>query len=250
MKNILSYISNNSRFIINISVVILILVLLFSLKQCANNINTLEEYKKTLSLKDQQIQYWKDSAGRSHAKVQEIVASEEVIRTVYKKELDSIAHILDIKAKQIKEYISVITNSKGNGSGTLIIHDTVTKQTSDSVLIHDTTGYSLKVYDGYLNFNADINKNLTYTYQYSFIDSLGITKYYKKRGLFGLKKDYYVDVFSSNKNTTITGLKQFRISDIQKPKPFSLTVGAGASFINGAIRPTISATLGITIIRF
>jgi hypothetical protein len=168
--------------------------------------------------------------------------------------LDSVAKTLDIKAKQISEYTQIISSASGKGSGSLQYRDTgrlvLLPGEKVPVLIRDTLGSELKVDDGYLKFNALIKKDQSFDYHYIFNDSLNYTKYTKNTGFLGLKKESYIDIYSTNKNATITGIKQFRVSDIQKNKKFSLVLGPGIAWNGTNFIPSVNATFGIKLISF
>lgn len=250
INNFFSFLQTNSNTVKNILLIVLLIFVLLSLKKCNDNKNIINDFKKVTELQKQQIKYWQDDSGRVHSQIEAISADKVVIQTLYKKELDSLGKELKVKSDQIKEYVSIISQSHGEGEGHLEqVTDTVYKYNSTTKI--KIVRSVLPVNDGYLNFVANINKDSSFKYHYTYTDSLSIKKYTVKYGLFNLKERTYLDVTSKNKNAKITGLTQFSVDDNIKTKRFSVVLGPGLSWTGGTtVKPTVNLTVGVKLFSF
>jgi len=253
LDNILKWFEKYKKQFIVFSFILLILLLIVSIRGCMNNSiskNNLKIVNDSLNMK---IVNFTDKNNNIHSQVKELQITNKELNTVnsnlksyYDFKLDSLSKVLKIREKQIHTYLTIISSSTGEGFGKV---DTL----YDTVLLPNKplSYYSVASDDGYLKYNG-ILKEGNFSYKYSYIDSLNVIRFYKKKGLLGWRKEYYWDVSSYNKNSKIIGLEQFSKVTNNKYKIFSVVVGPNIS-LSTDLKPKIlpiSITIGIKLIEF
>lgn len=213
-----------------IMLIVVGLYAIYATKSCRHQVienNTLIEAIKD---KEAKIVYYKDQTGKEHARVNQVTASKKQIEFLFKGKLDSVSKELNIKSKQITDYIQVINSTAGKFTSkvdTFFTPGVVVKiQGKDSIVkTIDYLGTNYK--DAWLDFKAKI-KNGTFEGQYTIKDSLELVSYWKRTGFLGLgKKDYFIDISSKNPNSKIQNAKNFKI---QSPKDNKIGIGIIGGF--------------------
>lgn len=140
-----------------------------------------------------------DSEGVEHALISEtdnFIRSYEHLKDSARREMDSITRLLDIKNKQLKEYVSYNATLKDS-----LLR--ATHQTDTSYVYEDKYAkIEFNVPNKYFNFSYDARVNYA--------------TYYKRDWFLGPKK-HYVDLWVSDPRATINGVKRLKI---QPDEPF------------------------------
>lgn len=203
---------------------------IFATKSCRSKVIENNILVEAIKDKEAKIFYYKDQSGKEHARANQVTASKKQIEYLFRGKLDSISKELDIKSKQITDYIQISNSTGGNFSSKI---DTFYKTSyipvkgKDSIV--KTIDYlGTKYNDTWLDFKAKI-KNGTFDAEYTIKDSLDIVSYWKRTGFLGLgRKDYFIDISSKNPNTKIQNAKNFKISTQKDNKiGFGLIGGYG-----------------------
>lgn len=145
------------------------------------------------------IGHYKDKAGAEHTTVLQDKESLEVMRIAFGRQLDSVAKLIGIKDRRIKE----LEFSKIKMSGQLaakVVRDT----------IHDTPTVTLR-YDNSAIEAIIKQRGDSATMTYSVHFDLQRVVYWKRRWFLG-KKHYIVDETCPDSNIHITNLKGFKIN--------------------------------------
>jgi hypothetical protein len=177
-----------------VAIVALVLLLIGAVKSCFNP--PADPILGVVNLSDS-VTYWKDAAGREHARA--VIAENSVAelrgneRTAHL--LDSVLRTLNIQAKQLQSITALSMEARGRVAVRI---DTIPPSGGNPAYAYSGT-------DGYLTFDADTRRGAFLNYTYA--DSIIMAGYYKRRPLFrgGLagKKDLYIDAYSMNKNARI-----------------------------------------------
>jgi hypothetical protein len=183
----------------------------------------------------QETKRWIDKEGKSRAEIQTISASQDVIKSVYESEIDSLRKsISDIgrNGRNLNEATTISTETRDS----LIlktVFDTVV--VNNEIKVNETLKYSDKWLD--LEYFPS-NQSLTYASR----DSLSIVKYEKKQG-FLKPRITSIQVINHNPRSSVTGIRQFEITP--KSKRFDFGLQAGYGFTNNGMSPYVG--IGFTI---
>jgi len=157
-------------------------------------------------------------------------ASYEISEILYKNEKDSLAKLLKVKPKTIKEYVSVSSDIKAD-----------LDLKTDSFINPNTKvvdSLQLSYNDSWISVNGKIDSKGS-KLSISGKDSLLMTKY--KRG-----NDIIVDVRNTNKYIHLTGASSLTITpDREKVIKISPFLGIGYDPFDGKVHPV--AGVGITV---
>ena len=210
-----------------------------------------DSYQTAIQLKDQSIKSYKDDSGRFHATEISQISSYNVLKSLYSKELDSTAKTLKIKDNRINEFIQAgfVTHNSGSGK---FIHDT------SKIAIHDTINGVVKIEDdsltidddGHLNFKLLTFTDGDYDWSYSYKDTLNYVSHKEKYGFLNLKSRMLVDFSMSNKNSKVVGIKQFKVSDIEPNKHFSVGPYIGIQYDGKLFTPSAGISVQYSLFKF
>lgn len=228
-----------SRLSLLLTALLAITIILFAIER-RSRLNLRDDFRSSQNLHGlalKEAKFWKDDAGKAHAQVEVATSNLEVAKTVLGDELQSIAkEVSGLKKnlKNLESYINLQTTTSG----------TITTGLRDTVLIHDSTKTLAKAFsweDKWTNINGiitDTNLELNYRVR----DSLTFVTYWKKNGFFK-KPSLMLDAISCNPNSTITGIRNVKITTQPRRKPrLGFYLGYGVGF-DGRIRP--SAGVGL-----
>ncbi|MEO6303066.1 MAG: DUF6549 family protein [Bacteroidia bacterium] len=225
--------------------IVVCLYALFATKSCMQNKEKATQLSTAIQSKNDTITYWKDKTDIEHAKASSVVASLDNMKAIYQSKIDSITKKLNIKEKQITDFVGVSTETKGKFKSkvdTIFLerepeyfdssyYDGIDIAGPNDLPAIDTVTPKIdylesKYIDKWLTFHAKI-KNGTLTGDYNLKDSITILGYWKKSGFLNLgRKNYFIDVSSSNPNTHIENVSNFHITSEPKRK-------IGLGFIGG-----------------
>lgn len=230
--------------------IIIICLLLFVIKSCNDKKQISKSFDTTLSLKDQEVKQYKDDNGKLHSTIQENTGDFNTMKIVYKKQLDSISKALKIKDDKIKEVTQELFVAENTGFGqldtdTIYSHDTINKLKIDTLEFR-----GLKVDDKYLDFTADIYKNGKFEWKYKYNDTLTTVKHTENYGFLNLRTRTLVDVSMANKNSTVTGIKQFKIEDKSKIDKISIGPYIGIMYDGSSFKPNVGFGIQYSILKF
>jgi hypothetical protein len=167
----------------------------------------------------QTVTSWQDSEGRARAEVKSISAQSDIVKSVYKTEIDSLRKLIPDIGRKGKGLIEATTVSTQIRDSIILktIYDTIVVKNKIQVI--ETLTYA----DKWIDFRYRLDHSILV---YTVRDSLSIVKYNKKQGLFKPKMTS-VQVVSHNPNSSITGLSQFEVEHKPKKIQFGLQLGYG-----------------------
>lgn len=217
--------------------ILLLILSIATVKSCLTQTPVFPTLKTITEIKDDSASYWKDAYGREHAQKEVAEAKYETIKAVYGPVIDSVLKGLKIQGKQMESLnIAGISNSNHVALSVDTIH-------KDS-----TTEYRFHYDDKWIKLAGIIGQNSAL--DYTTYDSLIITSYYKRSGFLGLgKKTSYVDAYSLNPHSHITGMQSIRIAT-EKPKRFGLGPYVGYGWNGRQWAPNIGFGLNFSILKF
>lgn len=214
--------------------------------------NTNKDLDNLINNQDSTIKTYKDQNGQLHTQIQIAAGNKDAIDIYYKKQIDSLSSIIKIKNNQILDYTRIIKTTSGSFAtkiDTLLVHDTTIIAGKQNIIID--TNLIMPYKDNWLDFRGIYSpKHQSFDVNYTITDSLSFITFEKKIGFLNLgRTEYYLDVFSSNPNETITNLKSFKV--IETPaKRFSIGPWVGVTYWGGNFTPVIGIGVGYGIIRF
>lgn len=229
-------------------VIVFAAIAFFSIRGCVQSKSEKHAFEDAIAARDSKIDFWKSSDSISHAKAKTVMADKEALDILYKSQMDSISKVLGIKNKQISEYTQIIQiiSGKINAPVEPIYKDSLIYiNGKDSLIkVYDFSGIVFK--DKWIDLKATIKKGI-FDADYKVKDSLNIVGYWKKTGFLNLgKKEYYLDISSSNPNATIENVKNFRVTSAPQNK-FGIGVigGYGVNLSAPLSKPTPFVGIGV-----
>jgi len=251
-KKITDFYDKNKSKINIVVIVFLILLSIIGIRGCINNNIVAKNLKIANDSLNMKILEYVDENNNIHARVRELELSKnelnslnENLKNHYINKIDSLAKVLNVKNKEIQNYIIIIAKSTGTGKGRI---DTIYQPSKANGI---DTSYKFNSNDGFLVYNGILNKGgLTYDYEYTML--LNAVRISKNKGFLGLNKEYYWDISTNNKNAKIIGLEQFSQTPVSKLKRFSMVVGPSVGLTNNfnfGFQP-ITVTIGLKIVDF
>ncbi len=194
---------NWSPIIKTIVIIALIGLIIFLLLKVRDKNETIAQFKDAVSGKEYQMSQLKTTIGNLSGQVQQTQANKEVIQAVKKKLIDSLSKILKVKPNSIQGITTVSTETKGDYKAPIV------EDKSDDI---DTTKkhYGFKYSDGYLSFDGKFTSDKdTVSGDYNYKDTLAFAKRVEGNKVF-------INAFSKNKKTNITGMTSFDIAPAKK----------------------------------
>ena len=198
----------------------------------------LQQVNQVIQTQTDSLSVYKAKYGTEHAQRLAVEGSYTVLKNYYNDLLDSISRRTVAKQKNIKAVATAGVEAIGE-----IALKVDTVYTRDTLKIYNFT-YS----DRWINLSGNIGNqnNLTYkTY-----DSIVLTTYAKPSGFLGLgKKHTYVDGYSLNPHSRITGLQSLLLTS-ERDKKFGIGIQAGCGYNGGQWAPFIGIGIQYSLIRF
>ncbi|WP_343302838.1 DUF6549 family protein [Chitinophaga niabensis] len=219
------------RFII---VALLVVIGILATRSCHRKEKVITSIETIQDIRDDSVRFWQDLAGREHAEKQVAEGSISALKIYYKSEIDSLKRIFRMKENALQSFVSAQTETKGS---VVLKVDTVYGDTSKTYQFH----YD----DRWISLQGEIAKEPFI--RYSVRDSITFVTYSKKKGLF--TKETYVDGFSQNPNTRITGLTGIRVNNA-KSKRFGVGPYAGYGFNGTRWTPSAGIAIQYSLINF
>lgn len=231
---------------------ILAIVLLFSQcnscknkKKLLDSINDVQIFKGQLSDKDYQLKTWKAKDSTNVAEIRTLKVDKSVLI-----EMNDDLYT-QLKAKGIKKpekNVTGITVVKTETRDKIITRvDTLYQNTATGKTEYQNTDtLAFSYVSKYLKLNGKLYNHIA-EIDYTKSDSLYLVRQNRKRWFLGSNKTF-LTVFSTDKNTTVTGLQNVEISPLKRR--FNLSVGGGYVFDGKQFKPAIGIYLGATIFRF
>jgi hypothetical protein len=212
----------------------LVIATSFAISKC-NKKKEVTHTIKQQAVKDAPVQHYTDNAGTDHAAKPVAEAQDnEAMLDYYQSIIDSQATLLDVKSKYIKEHLSVGTVSTGSVNGTAQDYDEKAQPCPDSLQFMDRW------------FKGIASKDTGWHLNYQVKDSIVFNQYEKKKGWFS--RQLFMDGYSLNPNTRITGLSNIKITPAKK------RWGIGATIIvtydGSKWKPVAGVGLQYNFIRF
>lgn len=145
-----------------------------------------------------------------------IITPEQVKHSGVPKLVDSVAQIMDIKAKEISEVMAINSTLAGRVKALKVENDSLKRKTYEF-----RTKYLQAVF-------TENDSTLDYTYN----SDITIVKHEKKTGFLGLgPTEYVTDISSPDSQMTFNGLKQYTIKTQENPKRVGLGLQIGGGYI-------------------
>lgn len=207
----------------------------FDIKKNMANGKTVFQYDKVIEkqIDMEGVKVWMDKYNNEHLALESIKV-KDVVMQLY---ADSLAHLLNITAKQVQAISNIKTSMEFKN-----------KLKVDTVYIDSTHQYQTFVWnDKWISIKGDIGN--TDSILITGTDTLTKVDYWKRKWLLGAKH-YYVDISNENPYIKLTGLKSVEIQSKKKTRlgigPY---IGIGYN-INGTNvidfkKPQVSFGIGI-----
>lgn len=215
-------------------VFLLIVVATLSLRSCFRKERENIVLKEAVQIKEDSTSFWIDSLGRTHAQKRNIEADLASLRTLYHVQIDSLTAALEIKDKELQGVI--MTSS----SATAKVIPKV-----DTIRVDSSIGYKFRYNDKWLTLEGIISKDPYISY--AFRDSLVLTTYTKRTGIF--RKEVYVDGYSLNPNVRITNITGIRVAT-QNTSRLGFGPYVGYGWTGQKWQPNIGVSFHYSLIRF
>lgn len=188
-------------------------------------------------IRDDSINYWKDVAGREHAQKIMAVAEMNVIKEVYGPFMDSVLHALGNINGQLNQVTVMGVASTGR-----------VQLRVDTIYIDSTQAMNFNYKDRWIDITGTIGRE-SYL-QYSTFDSLIVSSFTKRRGFLGLgRKDTYIDAYSLNPHSKISGLQGIQIAK-ERPRRFGVGPYVGFGYAGGRWWPMMGFGLNYSLLKF
>lgn len=213
---------------------LLIIITALSLRSCLRKEKENIALQNAVLIKEDSTSFWKDSLGRVHAQKRQLEGNINSLRTLYKAQLDSIARTLKIKENDIQG----VTMLKTTGSGSLT-------PKIDTLTVDSSFQYKFSYSDKWLTLDGIISSKPLLRYSYS--DSLIITTYSKRLGLF--RRQTYLDAYSLNPNLHIANVTGIKVTPLPSGR-FGFGPYFGYGFNGHELGFTFGLSVHYSLIRF
>lgn len=214
---------------------ILLLLLAGAVKSCISPAAVISPIQ---IVKSDSVQYWKDVAGREHARAQVSEGNYATLRAYNDKLIDSVIATLKIQGKQLEGITAIGTQTRA-----------VIVPKVDTVLVHDQPALHFSYNDRWIDIDGVLPAGAP---QITYItrDSLIFTHYRKRTGFLGLGRTVtYLDGYSINPNSKVTGVTDLRfVTD--KPKRFGIGPYIGYGYDGLRWAPSMGISLQYSLIKF
>lgn len=216
-------------------IILLISLGVFLVIQNFRKSNVIRKMNSISKIDHHKYEAWKDSLGRSHAKIKLQDEYITQLTSEYRNIIEENSKLLKVKPSDIKQVTKITTK---------------TSDSFKSRINKDTFSYS----DGYIGITGTIQKDSLggiISGSYIYIDTANYIIYYKRTKFLGIttKKELTLDVYFNNPNTFITGVTNISLKDYTKPKRIGLGIQTGVTYINGSIQPYIGVGIQYTLIQ-
>lgn len=221
IKKIIEWFKTNSNKLLFLLILIVGITITHSLFKRDNDIitSTIIDY--------QEVKKWRDKYNNEHNTVKQL----QLDKNNFKKQVDSISKLLEVKPKDINSVTSVTTKT-----------DTIFK--SKLVYIDSLKSFGFSKKDNYLALSGLINREDTIiSVQLITVDTLTFIPY-KKRNFF--KETYVVDI--TNKNPYNKIISGYSYAQTEKIKRWGIGPNIGYDPLNNKI--TYGIGIQYNIIRF
>ncbi len=215
-------------------VFLLIAIAALALRSCFRKERENIVLQEAVQIKEDSTSFWKDYAGREHAQKRELEADIQTIKILYRSQVDSLTTLLNIQAKDLQSVAIVKTSA----SGSIV-------PTVDTVLIDSTYSYPFHYSDKWLTLDGVISSQPFIRYLFS--DSLIVTSYTKRTGLF--KRQTFIDAYSLNPNVRFQNITGIRIRDVNTRR-FGFGPYVGFGWDGMRLRPSAGLSFHYSLIRF
>lgn len=209
------------------------------MRSCGTAIKKVIQKDVVIEQRSDSLQHYKDAYGTEHAQLSEARANTAGLRQMYGSYIDTLTARLDIKEKQLQAFATIGTQTTGS------VQLAITKEASDAGDTVRRFSYS----DRWLDvtgavYDAPHLSQLTYAIR----DSLTYTSYWRRTWFLG-RKSYYIDAYSLNPATTITGLTGARVAQ-EKAGRIGIGPFIGYGFDGKQWRTTAGISLHYSLLRF
>lgn len=202
------------------------------------NTSKLKATNSVLQEKQSKINYYTDRYGTEHARRLAVEGSYTILKNYYSDLLDSVSKRTKAKESNIK---AVATAGVKSTNEIALNVDTV-------YIADSTTNYDFSYSDRWITLSGRVGAENTINYITR--DSVVLTTFVKPSGLFGLgKKNIYVDGYSLNPHSRITGLQNVLLTRA-KSKRWGIGIQAGYGWNGSQWAPYFGVGIQYSIVRF
>jgi hypothetical protein len=209
--------------------------LFLTMQTCNKHMKASNNLAEAVAHANDTARIWKDRYGREHADRMLIVGDHATIDAIKGQLLDSVSKALGTNKKNIGS-ISAASITSGNE---------VTGRVDTVYLPGNQKTAKLSYIDRWIDIEALASNPPKL--KYSTFDSIIITTYSKKTGWF--KRAIYVDGYSINPHSRITGITALKIEEI-KNKHFCIGPYIGFGFNGTQWKPSVGLSLQYFLIKF
>ncbi len=218
----------------------LVLLSIAAIKSVVTKTPVLSNTERIVEIKLDSILFWKDKAGREHARAQVAEANYSSLHAYYGPLIDSVLKTLKITGSKLDYITAISTESKGR------VYTRVDTVTKEGIKYLQYSGN-----DSYLTLTGNTGPNSFADYTYT--DSLITAAYWKRKpflkgGIWG-KKDLRLDAYSLNPNTKIKHVDALKVKG-KPPGRFGVGPYLGYGY-NGYIWcPSVGVSIQYNLFRF
>lgn len=181
-----------------------------------------------------------DKGGTKHTEKQTTVADLETLKSVYQKQIDSLTDLLNAKQRELDYVTGISTEATGKVKPKI---DTVYLERGGKTVAQTSVSYS----DKWLTFKGVVDNDSSWSYHYR--DSIILVSYYKKSGFLKLHSQLYIDGFSLNPNSKISGLTTYSVKAPEKKQHFELNAEVRNRWIKQTVQPSAGANAKIFLTK-
>jgi len=201
----------------NAALVAICIILLVS--KC-DSLSDIKRINQNLNDTERIAEIWKDKDGKSHAKVEVLESSIDVLKITHKDKIDSLVNdISGLKAKNLLGVVEVDAE----------VTDTVTSEI-------DSLG-NFTHHSDFATITGVVRADSVHL-SYIIKVPIQLVTYKAKRKLLSFKKYTYVEAVSVNKNVSFSGISKIKVSSQRR------RVGFGLNFSYGVGREGLGFHLG------
>lgn len=201
-----------------------LLAILLLYRECGRIVNPIQPV--ITSIDTPIVQHYRDAEGLQHAVT--AVSTNKALAPVA-----AISKKVTVKPEKIQQVTNAVTITSDTIPAIAVNH------------VQDTTVFYYE--DDWISIHGILHDSVQITYKMR--DSIWLAAYQKKEGLF--RKATYIDGFSANPHTTITGLKSINLNTLNR-RQARLSIGPSIGYYYAGGKFQWSAGIGMqyNIIRF
>lgn len=195
---------------------------------------------------------FRDNNGNLHTQVTQLQVDRAAYMSTHEVQVDSMAKLLDIRAKNIEELVTVIQKYQGEFVSKIDTNSRIAyvKLPGRDSLVRDTVYYyTVKYKDRWLDFKGILDTG-RFSANYTLTDSLTLVTFIRKQGFLGLgRAKTFVDISGTNPNLTFSNLSSVELTKV-RDKRWSIGPYVGYGWTGTGFGVSFGISLQRSLIRF